>query len=87
MWNYRLCKQTYRSESFEEVAYEIREAYYNKDGGIWAVTENAARPFGESPGELTTVLDRMKTALDKEIIDLDTFVFARQDIEKDDIVR
>jgi hypothetical protein len=83
-WNYRLCKQTYRGEGFEEVAFEIREAYYNEAGDIWAITENPARPFGESSEEVKTVLERMMTALDKDVIDLDTFVFTRPDFENKD---
>ncbi len=86
-WNYRLCKETYsKGTQDEEVGFEIREAYYNKSGGVWAVTETAARPFGESPDELKNVLERMNTALEKDIIDLDTFVFAKPDFDSDEVI-
>lgn len=85
-WNYRLCKTTYnKGEEYEEVGYEIREAYYNKDGGIWAVTEEAKGVYSdEGIDGVKQVLEWMKLALDKDIIDLDTFVFAKADFDKDD---
>ncbi len=82
-WNYRLVKSTYKGEGYEEVNYEIREAYYNKDGGVWAITENGARAFGETPEEIKIVLDRMRMALDRDIIDEDTFVPDSADFEDD----
>lgn len=76
-WNYRLVKATYnKGTENEEVYFEIREAYYNDDGSIWAMTEEKAGIFGESPEEAEKVLERMSLAFHKEVIDLDTFVFA-----------
>lgn len=84
MWDYRLVKVTYnKGEEHEEVAYEIREAYYNKDGSIWAVTEEAKGIYGEDIAGILQVLEWMKMATEKEIIDLDTFVFVEPDFEKD----
>lgn len=77
MWNYRLVKVTYnKGTENEEVYFEIREAYYNDDGSIWAMTEEKAGIFGESPEEAEKVLERMSLAFRKDIIDLDAFVFA-----------
>lgn len=94
MWNYRLCKKTHRTETeitgeITCVSYEIHEAYYNDDGGIWAVTEDAVTVGAymdqldeteeEKLTELAQTLDWMRLALAKGIIDLDTYVFADQD--------
>ncbi len=80
-WNYRLCKQTYRGDGYEEDSYEIREAYYNKDGSIWAVTENAKGVYGDTIESAKECITWMQQAFEKEIIDLDTFVFAKADFE------
>ena len=78
-WNYRLCKQTYKDTvGHDELFYEIREAYYNKDGGIWAVTENAKGVCGDTPADIKQCLEWMQIALQKDIIDLDTFIFAER---------
>ena len=77
-WNYRLCKSTYKGDGYEEVSYVIHEVYYNKDGSIWAVTENGASVYGESVGEAKEVMDKMLRAFEKDVIDLDTIVFAER---------
>ena len=82
-WNYRLCKETYKDGDFEEVGYQIKEAYYNKEGGIWAVTENGASIYGESVEEAREVLQKMQSAFEKEVLDLDGFVFAKADFNED----
>ena len=78
-WNYRLCKSVYKGADYEEVTYDIREAYYNKDGGIWAITDNAVGIVGEDIDSVKQSLTWMQLALEKEVIDLDTFVFAKAD--------
>lgn len=91
-WNYRLCKETVREYDGEPVVYySLREAYYNANDEIWAVTES-------SPGigfdqysfedfdpieEAKTALNRMRQALDRPIVDLDTIVFADSGIDMD----
>lgn len=75
-WNYRLCKYTYKKDSYEEIYYEIREIYYNENGDICAVTENPAGLLAESPEEMKEVLKRIGIALEKDIVDLDTIKFA-----------
>lgn len=97
MWNYRLCKKTHRGDTNDPnkvtcVSYEIHEAYYNKDGSVWAITEDPVTVGSylefmeeideieaEKLAELGKTLDWMRLALDKEIIDLDTYVFAQPD--------
>ena len=80
-WNFRICKNTNRGPDYEEVSYQIREAYYNEDGGIWAVTEDAKGVYGEDIEDVKDCLAKMQLSLNKEIIDLDTFVFAIADFE------
>lgn len=100
MWNYRLCKNTYRTsatnpEEITCVSYEIHETYYNNNGDIWAVNEEPVTvgayidlPSEETEAEklieLGLTLDQMRVALHKGIIDLDTFEFANHDNEDDD---
>ena len=83
MWNYRLCKSTYCSEyqgkHYEDITYDIREAYYNMNGEIYAVTEDAVGIVGEDPDSAKQCLAMMRTAFEKEVIDLDNFVFAQAD--------
>jgi len=85
-WNYRVCKITYnQGTDYEEVSYEIREAYYNKDGGIWAVTENPKGIAADSEESILTSLEWMKQAVERPVLDLDTFVFADSDFGSEDI--
>ena len=83
-WNYRLCKETYKDNDYEEVGYQIKEAYYNKAGGIWAVTENGASIYGESVEEAKEVLKKMQLVFEKEVLDLDGFVFAKADFAEEE---
>lgn len=77
-WNYRICKETYgKGTPYEEVGYTIREAYYNNDGEIWAVTEGSKGVHADDLNGIKTGLDWMMLALGKEVVDLDTIVFAK----------
>lgn len=79
-WNYRVCKETYsKGTQDEEVGFTIREVYYNKNGEIYAMSENSANIYGESLLELGEVMKKMIVSLNKEVIDLDTFIFAKAD--------
>lgn len=73
MWNYRICKYTVTPN--EEVAFEVREAYYNDDGSIYAITDEAIGIYGGSIEDIQQSYDWMAEAFKKDIIDLDTFVF------------
>jgi hypothetical protein len=91
-WNYRLCRTKSQAPGSEVYTYGIHEAYYNKDGSIWAITENAVSVgFDEfEPADMEAIESMRKTlgwmalALDKPIIDLSTFVFSPQDEVEDD---
>ena len=47
------------------------------------MTENGASIFGESVEEAREVLAKMQLAFDKEVVDLDNFVFAKADFSED----
>ena len=78
-WNYRLCKKTHKYDTYEEVLFSIHEAYYNKAGGIWAITEESVNVYGDSIDDVKQALSWMNLALSKETIDLDTLVFDKPD--------
>jgi hypothetical protein len=80
-WNYRVCKSTYTTENVSEVSFDIREVYYNKAGDITALTENAIGVVGEDIDAIKFVLEKMQLALSKDVVDLDTIIFAKYDIE------
>ena len=81
MWNYRICKETVN----DIVVYSLREAYYNKNGEIWAVTENPASfvvddlTESEMKDDFAQTMIYMAQAGTKDIIDLDTIVYADND--------
>jgi len=83
-WNYRVVRTTYNDNDYDEVSYQIKEAYYNKAGGIWAVTENGASIYGESVEEAKEVLKKMQLVFEKEVLDLDGFVFAKADFAEEE---
>jgi len=83
-WNYRVCKSVYKDDGYEEVNFEIHEAHYNPDGSIWAITKNAVSVHSETLHGIEDVLSMMKDALQKDVIDLDTFVFAPQQFKEVD---
>jgi hypothetical protein len=84
-WNYRFCRR--KNENSEEYLYGIHEAYCNSDGSIWAITENAVSPFFSeyevddeaALNSMAKTLEWMKLALTKPMIDLDTFVYTKQE--------
>lgn len=96
-WNYRICRKKCQSEHREHPVYfyGIYEVYYNDDGTIWATTEEPVSigveqyvELGDTEeGSLKEIeggLDKMRMALTKEILDLDTIVFTEQPEVEDD---
>ena len=74
MWNYRLCKETIKTPSGEtEEVYSVREVYYNPDGSIWGITEDAVSLVGESREEIANVVMDILGVLTAwtDILDLD----------------
>lgn len=77
-WNYRVCKTLHnKGTSREEVELSIREVYYNRDGDIWAISEHAVGIIGEFMDDINDTIQLMKESVNKEVIDLDTLVFAQ----------
>lgn len=75
-WNYRVCKETKEAGSGPVDIYSIREVYYNKEGKIYAYSENPIAPYGESPEELEADLELMLRARTRPILDLAEVEFA-----------
>jgi hypothetical protein len=76
-WNYRFCKQTYRAGTeLEEVEISLREVYYNSQNEITGVTERAVGIVGKTVGDIRQTIDLINRALEKEILDMDTIVYA-----------
>jgi hypothetical protein len=85
-WNYRICKKTHnQGEEWEEVLYEIKEAYYNDAGEVWAVTENGATILGNDIDEIKSTIEKIRQALSRPVIDLDNFSFAKSETVDDGI--
>ena len=94
-WNYRVVKTSTHTHLGTIVAYEIREVYYNKSGGVVAISEVAAPVYsdlepddfesGKNESDALNVLEqelhRFKQAIEKPIVDLDTLEFAEDDGE------
>ena len=77
-WNYRLCKETYKAGTeFEESEISLREVYYTTEGKITAVTERAVGICGEDITAIKTTMKLIADAINKEVVDLDTIVYAR----------
>ena len=83
-------------EKWTNICYAIHETYYNPAGEIWATTENPIPPLADTaPGtdneteeeclaSIRDQLEKMTAALDKDVVDLDTIVFADNNSREDD---
>jgi hypothetical protein len=60
-----------RRQTGEEVWYGIHEVYYSEDGRPIACSEEAVRPYGESPEELRNDVRHFSEALEKPVLDYD----------------
>ena len=78
-WNYRIVVE---NKGTEEEFWSIREVYYNKQGLIYAMTEESMEPTGETEEELKDDFLRMQHAFYKDVIVLDNFKFAPMDDEE-----
>ena len=68
-WNYRVIKRVLAGE----VTYGIYEVYYDEYDMPSACSETAVKPFGESVVDLTSDLDRMRSAAEKPTLNYDDF--------------
>jgi hypothetical protein len=69
MWNYRVVR--FKGENDEDTYYEIKEVFYNRDGSLMGYCD--ANVSGESFGDVIKVLDMMKTAAHKAVLDEEEF--------------
>lgn len=96
-WNNRVFKKFVKyPESMSDVGegglggewtFSIRETYYNDNGDITMYSDEPRPAFGETLDGLKWSLERMLEACDKEVLDVDTIVLAKNDyddIEDDD---
>lgn len=89
-WNHRVCKERCKGRP-DITTYTIREVYYNDDGSITGVTEDAIGVYADDEfyhpeplpserevvGEMKVTLERMLRALEKPVVDLDTIEYAK----------
>ena len=86
-WNYRICRKKLVSdvcdldtgevlETYTEDQFGICEVYYNDKGDITFNSENFIEPYGETLEDLKWCFEKMQEAFDKEVIDLDTLIYA-----------
>ena len=83
-WNHRVTK---RKTDFDEgtgsnIEFGIREVFYNDNGEVYAIAEEADSPWGESFEDLKSDMEHYMKALDNPVIDLDTIKYA--DMDPDD---
>jgi len=68
-WNYRVVKRTVG----EATGYGIHEVYYSDDGSPEMCSEHPSLPYGETPDELAQDLLHFAQALEKPVLDYDSF--------------
>lgn len=64
-WNHRVIKETL---SNGDEWFSVREVFYNKDGSIYAYTENPVRIHGESIDSLKEYCQWVLNCLDKDVL-------------------
>jgi hypothetical protein len=78
MWNYRVVRKRYVSPNTKDkdehasYTYAIHEAYYDNNGHVGAITQDAVEPFGENIEELRHAWVMMVEAFGQPILDFET---------------
>jgi len=74
-WDYRVVrKNVYMGKTISpEVQYAIYETYYNDEGEPTMITTDYMSPYGETPEELKSDLEKMVAALDKPVLNWGDF--------------
>lgn len=67
-WNYRV---VVRPDGMGGAYYAIHEAYYDKAGRVWAITENPAVVDGDTPEEVEETRIQMGEARRRPILNYD----------------
>jgi len=63
-WNHRVVRRTWK-EVYEEEAYGIHEAFYDKKGKVFAITKCEVGFYGSTMKELEQFLQMMQRCLDR----------------------
>ena len=77
MWNYRVVRKRYVSPDTKDkdergsYTYAIHEAYYDNNGYVGAITQDAVEPFGENIEELRHAWVMMAEAFGRPILDFE----------------
>ena len=77
MWNYRVVRKRYVSPDTKDkdesvsYTYAIHEAYYDNNGHVGAITQDAVEPFGENIEELRHAWVMMAEAFGQPILDFE----------------
>ena len=71
MWNYRVVRTERQTKKEQYDIYQLYEVYYDDDGKIEGMTENAMQPYGESIEELKNDLQWMIEALREPVLDME----------------
>ena len=69
-WNYRICREVFTTGNGKEEYYSIKEVYYDEEGKVKYYTENPAGIGGYTVEEIISSLEKIKLALDKDIVDI-----------------
>jgi hypothetical protein len=74
-WNYRVVRKAYPPGKDGTIEYVlgIHEVYYDDNGEPEMVTEDRMDPHGETLEELRDDIEHMRLALDKPVLDYETF--------------
>ena len=73
-WNYRVIRRAYSGASAGETCLSIHEAHYGEDNERpLGISATQAIAQGETLGELAEVLEKMRAALAKPVLEYDDF--------------
>lgn len=91
MWNYRVVRKRIVSidpigkKERVDYAYAVHEAYYDKNGHVGAVTQDAVEPFGEDIEELRHSWVMMAEAFGQPILDYENIPEPEYDRKEDSL--
>jgi len=72
-WNYRVIRKVTRVDGRDEFQYGIHEVYYDDDHIPTSCTVDPVTPYGESEEELAQDMRYFAAALEKPVLDYDSF--------------
>lgn len=71
MWNYRIVRRRIpiqESGNTRDKTFGIHEAYYDKNGKVWAITEEQMCPVGDSRRDLEMCFEQMRQAFKRPVL-------------------